>query len=154
MENNTDNKVISLENEIAPILAENHPVFDVIIDEKSNKFVTGINEEASFIITKLVKKINELEDYKKLLVNKIKKECLDNGLEGGTSIKGNGCYITLKNSSKRTSFDEKKFKEDCPAIYEKYLKETEVSGSVSLNLEKKKKENEVKITKVNSYLED
>lgn len=46
-----------------------------------------------------------------------------------------GLSITYRKGSTRKSFDSKAFQKDSPEIYEKYIKESEVSPSIVIKVE-------------------
>lgn len=88
------------------------------------------------------------EDFKEKLINfeKLKKEIeyQSNVLKeelidlmpklGKTTLPLNGIVITYRKATTRKSFDSKAFQRDNPTIYEEYLKESEVSPSISIKV--------------------
>lgn len=79
--------------------------------------------------------INEQEKYwkeqKKLLMDGAMKEMVKAGVY---SWKGNNISFTRKKDSIRKSFDKEAFERDYPGVYEKYLVDTPVSGSITLKV--------------------
>lgn len=79
--------------------------------------------------------ISEQEKYwkeqKKILMDGIMKEMVNAGVY---SWKGEGISFTRKKDSIRKTFDRKAFEKDYPGVYDKYLTDTPVSGSVTLKV--------------------
>lgn len=79
--------------------------------------------------------INEQEKYwkeqKKQLMDGVMKEMVKSGVY---SWKGNNISFTRKKDSIRKTFDKEAFERDYPGVYDKYLIDTPVSGSITLKV--------------------
>lgn len=79
--------------------------------------------------------ISEQEKYwkeqKKILMDGIMKEMVNAGVY---SWKGENISFTRKKDSIRKTFDREAFERDYPGVYDKYLTDTPVSGSVTLKV--------------------
>ena len=79
--------------------------------------------------------ISEQEKYwkeqKKILMDGIMKEMVNAGVY---SWKGESISFTRKKDSIRKTFDREAFERDYPGVYDKYLTDTPVSGSVTLKV--------------------
>lgn len=79
--------------------------------------------------------ISEQEKYwkeqKKILMDGIMKEMVK---AGAYSWKGESISFTRKKDSIRKTFDREAFERDYPGVYDKYLTDTPVSGSVTLKV--------------------
>lgn len=100
-----------------------------LVEIKNNKI--SVAEET-------IKKIRDLEEVRleaETLMKELKEELLEkmesNGIQ--ESFETNGLKVTYKKASTRNSLDSKKLKEEQPSIYEKYLKESPVKSSISLD---------------------
>ena len=69
-----------------------------------------------------------------MMMKELKEEILEKMEEKGfqESFETNGLKVTYKKASTRSSIDSKKLKEEEPSVYEKYLKESPVKSSISL----------------------
>ena len=99
-----------------------------LVEIKDNKI--SINEET-------INKMRELEKVRleaEMMMKEIKEEILEKMEEKGfqESFETNGLKVTYKKASTRSSIDTKKLKEEEPSVYEKYLKESPVKSSISL----------------------
>ena len=72
-----------------------------------------------------------------LKINKLKKE-LTEVMEtlDTTQVKSNGIIASLKRAYTQSKFDTTRFKEENVVLYNQYLKETSVSSSLSLSIDK------------------
>lgn len=100
-----------------------------LVEVKNNKI--SVSEDT-------IKKIRKLEETRleaELTMKQLKEEILEkmeeNGIEEG--FETNGLKVTYKKATTRSSVDSKKLKEEEPDIYEKYLKESPVKSSISLD---------------------
>ena len=79
--------------------------------------------------------INEQEKYwkeqKKQLMDGVMKKMVKSGVY---SWKGNNISFTRKKDSIRKTFDKEAFERDYPGVYDKYLIDTPVSGSITLKV--------------------
>lgn len=79
--------------------------------------------------------INEQEKFwkeqKKQLMDGVMKEMVKAGVY---SWKGNNISFTRKKDSIRKTFDKEAFERDYPGVYDKYLVDTPVSGSITLKV--------------------
>ena len=82
--------------------------------------------------------IAEIERQEKYWKEK-KKELLDSVMKnmvssGAYKYDGENIQFVRKKDSIRKEFDKKSFENDYPELYEKYIKETPVAGSVTLKI--------------------
>ena len=86
----------------------------------------------------IVKQIREFEKFKAEMDLKEKhlKQALKENFEkyGITSWATDGLSAKYKSATTRKSIDTKRLKEELPDIYEEYLKESNVSSSISLTI--------------------
>lgn len=85
--------------------------------------------------------VEKLRNFQKLklqmdLIEKEIKEGVKQAMEtlGKKSFAIEGLAVTYKAPTTRKSLDSKKLKEELPDIYEEYLKESNVSSSVTLTI--------------------
>lgn len=86
--------------------------------------------------------INKYKNFKKIqlemeLMEKDFKVKLKNAMEslGKEKIILNGFSAKIKAGYTTQKFDSTRFKKECPEIYEEYLKESNVSSSITLDVE-------------------
>lgn len=86
--------------------------------------------------------INKYKNFKKIqlemdLMEKDFKVKLKNAMEslGKEEIILNGFSAKIKAGYTTQKFDSTRFKKECPEIYEEYLKESNVSSSITLDVE-------------------
>lgn len=105
----------------------------------NNQLVT-INENKEITIDK--KWIKQYREFKKLqltmeLAEKEFKEQLKEAMEsiGKDSLIKDGFSAKIKAGYTTKRFDSARFKKECPDIYEQYIKESNVSSSISIEVE-------------------
>lgn len=105
----------------------------------NNQLVT-INENNEIAIDK--KWIKQYREFKKLqltmeLAEKEFKEQLKEAMEsvGKDSLIKDGFSAKIKAGYTTKRFDSARFKKECPDIYEQYTKESNVSSSISIEVE-------------------
>ena len=85
-----------------------------------------------------IKKLKEFQIAKAKmdLMEKELKQGLLSAMEqlGKTDLILDGIAVKYKKPYTKKTFDSKKFKEDLPDVYETYMKESTVSGSVSITI--------------------
>ena len=99
---------------------------DIMIDSEISKEYIRIKKE----MLKLEKELQPIEDrLKEELRDPIRKIDVDKFISNGLEVK-------LTKDSIRNNFDSKALKEDNLELYNKYIKTTNVKGSLSIELER------------------
>lgn len=99
---------------------------DIVIDSEISKEYIRLKKE----MLKLEKELQPIEDrLKEELRDTMRKVEVDNFVSNGLEIK-------LTKDTIRNNFDSKALKEDNLELYNKYLKTTNVKGSLSIDLER------------------
>ena len=99
---------------------------DIMIDSEISKEYIRIKKE----MLKLEKELQPIEDrLKEELRETMKKVEVSNFISNGLEVK-------LTKDTIRNNFDTTRFKEDNIQLYNKYLKPTNVKGSLSIELER------------------
>ena len=99
---------------------------DIMIDSEISKEYIRIKKE----MLKLEKELQPIEDrLKEELRETMKKVEVSNFISNGLEVK-------LTKDSIRNNFDSKALKEDNLELYNKYIKTTNVKGSLSIELER------------------
>ena len=106
------------------------------IVHRTKNIITIDNNSAKKYV-ELVTKINKLKKELEPLEQQIKTELLDN-MEtlDITKINSNGIVASLTKAYIQNKFDTTRLKEEDVNTYNKYLKETKVSASLKLSVEK------------------
>lgn len=82
-------------------------------------------------IAEILEQAKYWTEKKKELSDGIMKAMVESG---AYSWKGNAVSFTRKKDTIRKEFDKKSFERDYPQLYNQYLKETPVAGSVTLKI--------------------
>lgn len=99
---------------------------DIMIDSEISKEYIRIKKE----MLKLEKELQPIEDrLKEELRDTMRKVDVDKFISNGLEVK-------LTKDSVRNNFDSKALKEDNLELYNKYIKTTNVKGSLSIELER------------------
>lgn len=99
---------------------------DIMIDSEISKEYIRIKKE----MLKLEKELQPIEDrLKEELRDTMRKVDVDKFISNGLEVK-------LTKDTTRNNFDTTTFKKDYVELYNKYLKTTDVKGSLSINLER------------------
>jgi len=106
------------------------------IVHRTKNIVTIDNDSAKKYI-ELTLKINKLKKELEPIEKELKKE-LTEVMEtlDTTQVKSNGIIASLKRAYTQSKFDTTRFKEENVVLYNQYLKETSVSSSLSLSIDK------------------
>ena len=106
------------------------------IVHRTKNIVTIDNDSAKKYI-ELTLKINKLKKELEPIEKELKKE-LTEVMEtlDTTQVKSNGIIASLKRAYTQNKFDTTRFKEENVVLYNQYLKETCVSSSLSLSIDK------------------
>lgn len=99
------------------------------IPEKADTTLPGKYRDMQDEIAEIIRQANFWADKKKQLSSGIMKEMVS---AGAYSWKGDTVSITRKKDSIRKTFDVKAFEQDHPDLYNEYMKETPVIGSVTI----------------------
>lgn len=99
--------------------------------EKNTQAIAKINAAIEREVGHQLQKRNELEQQNADMREAIKDAMEANGV---TKFDGDLISITYVKPTTRTSFDSKRFMEERPKTAEKYLKTTEVKGSIRIKL--------------------
>ena len=100
------------------------------------KNVITIESDSAKKYIELTMKINKLQKELEPLESELKKELMEVMEQlGETKVKSNGIIGSLKKAYTQNKFDTTRFKEENVLLYNQYLKETNVSASLSLKLE-------------------
>lgn len=95
-----------------------------------NNLPTEIQEMEAAII-EIAKMEAYWKEQKKMLMDGIMQQMVKSG---EYSWKGESISFTRKKDSIRKTFDKEKFEKDYPGVYEKYLIDTPVNGSITLKI--------------------
>lgn len=100
------------------------------------KNVITIDSDSAKKYAELTSKINKLKKELEPLESELKTELMEVMEKiGETSVKSNGIVASLKKAYVQNKFDTTRLKEENIVLYNQYLKETNVSASLSLKLE-------------------
>lgn len=99
--------------------------------EKNQHAIVRLNKEIEAAVGAQVAKKDELEKQNADMRDAIKQAMEENGVE---KFDGDLITISYRKPSTRTSFDSKRFKEERPKTYEKYLKTSDVKSSITVKL--------------------
>lgn len=103
-----------------------HSKKNITIDIEVSKEYVKLKKQ----MIRLEKKLKPIEDTLKVELREVMRKVeVDNFISNGIEVKLNKDCI-------RNNFDTTKFKEDNLELYTKYLKPSEVKGSLSINLER------------------
>lgn len=91
----------------------------------------SIFHEAEAMIVDIENQLKSLTEQKKALTEGVIKAMVKEGLY---SWKGERVSITRKMETTRKTFDKEKFEMDYPGVYEQYIKETPVAGSILIKV--------------------
>lgn len=97
----------------------------------SNITLPSHYQEMELSIIEIEKQAKYWTDKKKELTDEVMKEMVKSGVY---NWKGDSIQFIRKKDSIRKSFDKEKFEKDYPGVYNKYLKESPVVGSVTLKV--------------------
>lgn len=99
------------------------------------KNVISIDSDSAKRYVELVTKINKLKKELEPLESELKKDLQDVMMKTDImSVKSNGIVANLKKAYIQNKFDTTRLKEEDIETYNKYLKETNVSASLSLKV--------------------
>ncbi len=106
------------------------------IVHRTKNVITIDNDSAKKYI-ELTTKINKLKKELEPIETQLKKELMDVMSElDTTNVKSNGIIASLTRAYVQNKFDSTRLKQEDIATYNKYLKETNVSASLKLSLDK------------------
>ena len=101
------------------------------------KNVITIDNESAKKYVELTTKINALKKELEPIETQLKKELINVMSElDTTNVKSNGIVASLTRAYVQNKFDSTRLKQEDIATYNKYLKETNVSASLKLSLDK------------------
>jgi len=101
------------------------------------KNVITIDNDSAKKYVELTTKINKLKKELEPIESELKKELMELMQEiDTTNVKSNGIIASLTRAYVQNKFDSTKLKENDIDTYNKYLKETNVSASLKLSLDK------------------
>lgn len=99
--------------------------------EKNQRAIARLNKEIEQAVGAQLVRRDELEKHNADMREAIKVAMEENGVK---KFDGDLISITYVAPSVRNTFDSKKFKEERPKTYEKYLKETKIKSSIRLKV--------------------
>lgn len=99
--------------------------------EKNQRAIARLNKEIEQAMGAQIVKRDELEKQNSDMREAIKTAMEENGV---TKFDGDLITITYVAPSVRNTFDSKKFKEERPKTYEKFLKTTKIKSSIRLKV--------------------
>lgn len=99
--------------------------------EKNQQAIAKLNRQIENEVGTFIARRDELEAQNTELRDSIKQAMEQNGV---TKFDGDLISITYVAPTVRNTFDSKRFKEERPKTYEKYLKQSEVKSSIRLKL--------------------
>lgn len=100
------------------------------------KNVITIDSDSAKKYIELVTKINTLKKELEPIETQLKNELMNNMEEiDVTNVKSNGIIASFKKAYTQNKFDTTRLKQENIDVYNEYLKETNVSASVTLKVE-------------------
>ena len=99
--------------------------------EKNQQQIAKLNREIEKAVGTQIEKMKTLEAQNAEMREAIKQAMEENGV---TKFDGDLITITYKKPSQRTTFDSKRFKEERPKTYAKYLRTSDVKSSISIKV--------------------
>lgn len=100
------------------------------------KNIITIDSDSAKRYRELTAKINKLKKELEPLETELKSELMEiMEKTGETNVNSNGIIANLKKAYVQNKFDTTRLKEENIVLYNQYLKETNVSASLSLKLE-------------------
>lgn len=99
--------------------------------EKNQQAIAKVNREVEKAVGAQLEKLESLKAKDAEMRQAILEAMESNGV---TKFDGDLITISYKKASKRTTFDSKKFKEERPKTYEKYLRTSDVKSSISIKV--------------------
>lgn len=99
--------------------------------EKNQQAIAKLNKQIESEVGTFIEKKQQLEAKNDEIREAIKVAMEANGVE---KFDGDLITITYVKPTTRTTFDSKRFKEERPKTYEKYLKTSSVKSSIRLKL--------------------
>ena len=99
--------------------------------EKNMNAIAKLNKEIEKAVGAQLEKVNALKAQEATM-----REAILEAMEANDVDKFDGDFITITRvkATKRTTFDSKRFAEERPKTYEKYLKTSDVKASIRLKV--------------------